>query len=37
LRVADVRIGKLVSEVEEVSGNQRKKNVRRWKPLPSNG
>jgi hypothetical protein len=28
---------KLVAEAGDHSGNQRKGNVRRWKPLPSNG
>jgi hypothetical protein len=37
LRVAVVRSEKLVAEAEEISGTQRKGNVRRWKPLPGNG
>jgi hypothetical protein len=37
LRVAVVRIEKLVAEVGEISGTQRKENVCRSKPLPSNG
>jgi hypothetical protein len=28
---------KLVAEAADISGSQRKGNVRRWKPLPSNG
>jgi hypothetical protein len=28
---------RLVAENEESSENQRKGNIRRWKPLPSNG
>jgi hypothetical protein len=28
---------KLVAEAGDSSGTQRKGNVRRWKPLPSNG
>jgi hypothetical protein len=35
LRVAVVRSEKLVAEAGDSSGTQR--NVRRWKPLPSNG
>jgi hypothetical protein len=31
------RCEKLVTEAGESSGTQRKGNVRRWKPLPSNG
>jgi hypothetical protein len=26
----------LVAEARDISGTQRKENVRRWKPLPSN-
>jgi hypothetical protein len=37
LRVAVVRSEKLVSEDVNSSGTQRKENVRRWKPIPSNG
>jgi hypothetical protein len=37
LRVAVVRSEKLAAESEESSGTQRKEDVRRWKPLPSNG
>jgi hypothetical protein len=37
LRVAVVRSEKLVAEAGDSSENQRKENVRRLKPLPSNG
>jgi hypothetical protein len=37
LRVAAVRSKKLVAEAGDSSGTQRKGNVCRWKPLPSNG
>jgi hypothetical protein len=37
LRPAVVRSEKLVAEAEDCSGTQRKGNVRRWKPLTSNG
>jgi hypothetical protein len=36
LRVAVVRSEKLVAEATDSSETQRKGNVRRWKPLPSN-
>jgi hypothetical protein len=36
-RVAVVRREKLVAEVRETSRTQRRENVRRFKPLPSNG
>jgi hypothetical protein len=36
LRAAVVRSEKLVAEAGDSSGTQRKGNVRRWKPLPSN-
>jgi hypothetical protein len=36
LGVAVVRSEKLVAEVGDSSGTQRKGNVLRWKPLPSN-
>jgi hypothetical protein len=36
LRVTVVRREKLVAEVGDSSGTQRKGNVRQWKPLPSN-
>jgi hypothetical protein len=36
-KVAVVSSEKLVTEAEESSGTQRKGNLRRWKPLPSNG
>jgi hypothetical protein len=36
LRVAVVRREKLVAEVGDSSGTQRKGNVCPWKPLPSN-
>jgi hypothetical protein len=32
-----VRYEKLVAEAGEISGIQEKKNIHRWKPLPSNG
>jgi hypothetical protein len=35
LRVAAVRIEKLLDEARDSSGTQRKSNVRCWKPLPS--
>jgi hypothetical protein len=35
-KVEAVSSEKLVTEAEESSGIQRKRNVRRWKPLPSN-
>jgi hypothetical protein len=37
LRVADMISEKLVPEVGDSSGTQRKGNFRCWKPLPSNG
>jgi hypothetical protein len=37
LRVTVVRSEKLVAEAGESSGTQRKENVHRLKPLPSNG
>jgi hypothetical protein len=37
LKVAVVRSEKQIVEDEESSGTKRKGNVRRWKPLPSNG
>jgi hypothetical protein len=37
LRVAFVRIEKLVTKGGDSSETQRKGNVRSWKPLPSNG
>jgi hypothetical protein len=37
LRVSVVRSEKLAAEAGESSGTQRKRNVRRWKPLPSKG
>jgi hypothetical protein len=36
-RVAIVRSEKLVAEAGDSSGTKRKENIRRWKPLPSNG
>jgi hypothetical protein len=36
LRVAVVRSEKLVAKAGEISGTQRKRNVRCWKPLPIN-
>jgi hypothetical protein len=37
MRAAVVRNEKMVDESGEISGTQRKGNVRCWKPLPSNG
>jgi hypothetical protein len=34
---SEVRSEKLVAEPGDISGIQRKGNVIRWKPLPSNG
>jgi hypothetical protein len=36
VRAAVVRNEKLIAITEDSSGTQRKGNVRRWKPLPSN-
>jgi hypothetical protein len=37
LRVTNMRSKKLVTEAGEISGSKRKGNMRRWKPLLSNG
>jgi hypothetical protein len=37
LGVPHVGSKKIVAEAGDSSGTQRKGNVRRWKPLPSNG
>jgi hypothetical protein len=37
LRAAFLRSEELVAEAGEISETERKENVRRWKPLPSNG
>jgi hypothetical protein len=37
LRDAVVTNDKLLGEAGDSSGTQRKRNVRRWKPLPSKG
>jgi hypothetical protein len=37
LKVSVVKIEKLVAEAVEGSGTRRKRNIRLWKPLPSNG
>jgi hypothetical protein len=37
LRVTILRIEKLVAEAGDTSGTQKKRNVRHWKPLQSNG
>jgi hypothetical protein len=37
LRAAVVESEKLVVDAGDSSGTYRKENVRRWKPLPSNG
>jgi hypothetical protein len=37
MRVAVVRSEKLVDEVGDSSETKGKRNIRRWKPLPSNG
>jgi hypothetical protein len=36
-RIAVMRSEKLVAEAEDSSGTWKKRHVRRWKPLPSNG
>jgi hypothetical protein len=37
MRVAAVRLGKLVADARDISATHRKKNIRLWKPLPSIG